>query len=147
MTEANKNTLKSCWYWFKMLIITAFVTNYFNILYGGYLWVFFCILSGMFMAMGSIVDNESNFRKSIFRKLNANFFSKELAWGNKYKFPWYIPDGLTDFWHIVMGASMMCVFIALGLNKYNLWYETAIVGAYYHWTSFSLFYDIILRRK
>lgn len=144
---AVRNNLRDIWRFIKLAMVTAIVTNYFNILYGGYLWVFFCVLSGMFFAMGSIVDNEANFRKSIFRNLNPKFFCKELSWDNKNKIHWLIPDGLSDFWHIAIGAAWLCSFIALGLNKYDIWYETAAVGLYYHWTSFSLFYDIILRRK
>ncbi len=146
-TPAGKDMIRYIKNGWKYLMIPAIVTNYCNVLYGGYLWIAFNMASAIFFAMASIVDNKPNFLKSIFQDLNPLFFCKELSWENKYKLPWFIPDGFSDFWHISMGAGILCLFIAAGLPKPDSWLETVIIGMYYHWTTFSLFYEIILRRK
>lgn len=147
MDIADKNTLRDVLRWLRYVMLTIFITNYFDIFYGGYLWLLFVSLAGMFMAMASIVDNEAHFRKSVFKNLNPKFFCKELSWENKNKMPWYIPDGLTDFWHICVGASVFFSIVAVSLNSFNYWYETLCIGLYFFWSTFSAFYDIILKRK
>lgn len=144
---ADKRNLKSAWVWLKCVMIPAFLINYFDLFYGGYLWLSFVILAGISMAAACITDNEPNFKKSRFKNLNPLFWCKEKSWQNKYKMKWWIPDGLTDFWHISVASSVTFLLLSVAVQNHNVWYLDLILGLYIFWNTFSLFYDIIFRKN
>lgn len=142
MTEADKNTLKSVWLWIKYVIFTAFIVNYFDILYGGYLWLLFVVLASICNATMDTLDH--HFSTSIFKKLNQKFWNPIVSSDSAYRIGGY----KIDAWHLT--KSSMVIFLALSAvfhtNK-NFWYVDVCLFGWAWNVTFSLFYDIILRRK
>lgn len=143
----NKKNIVDLWLWLKYAMMSCFLMGYFEILYGGYNWLGWMMLSGVFFAAASKVSNRANFERSIFRKLNPKFWSKEDAWENKYKLPWIIPDGISCFWHISMAAGVALLIYAASVSGVSngKWLDFGI-GMYFHWTAFSLCYNYIFRK-
>ena len=141
MSEANKKVWKYLYNGIKFLMIPAFITNYFDVLYGGYLWLALVMFAAFFKAMADTCAH--HFSTSIFRDLNANFYDASVSWKKPtiagYRF---------DFWHLC--NSLMIVSFAFAIVTYtnpNARWVDFLLGGYYFNTLFSLFYDIVLRRK
>lgn len=145
MTEADKNTLKSVWLWIKYVMFTAFIVNYFDILYGGYLWLLFAVLSSICNAMMDTLSH--HFSTSVFKKLNQKFWNPIVSSDSAYRIGGY----KIDAWHLTKSVMIVLlgfsVVFAMLQPTNNAWYiDLCLFGLAWN-TIFSLFYDIILRRK
>lgn len=154
--EADKKTLLSVWWWIKYVMFTAFIVNYFDILYGGYLWLAFVIAASI---CNAIMDTLSHhFSTSIFKKLNPTFWNAEISWKNKYigrnpenglksifRYPMQI--FYSDAWHLF--KSCMIIFLGLSavisLTSPNEWYWDLFLFGWFWNITFSIFYNKILR--
>ena len=97
----------------------------------------------------AIMDNLSHhWSKSKFNKLNPYFWNPELSWKNKYTLSKYIPDTLTDAWHIFKGlmATLICFSIVLYTPMINNALDAVIIVIFGILT-FNLFYNHILVNK
>lgn len=95
------------------------------------------ILCSFFNAVMDLVENE-NFFKSIFKKLNQNFWYKRESWKYAKKiFGWKF-----DSWHISKSIIICLVLIPLSNNIYEYVYYGVLWNA-----TFNLFYKKILRNE
>lgn len=146
MTEANKKVLKSTWVWLKYIMIPPMLIWlwYHELIFeffGNRRWMLFVIGAGFF---NPIMDTlEHHFSTSIFKNLNPKFWDPLISSDSAYRIGGY----KIDAWHISKSAMIVCwcfavVFYPGGFN----WIDFCFAGYFYNIT-FSLFYDIILRRK
>ncbi len=142
MTEADKNTLNSVWLWIKYVMVTAFIVNYFDILYGGYLWLLFVVLASICNATMDTLGH--HFSTSIFKKLNQKLWFPLVSSDSAYRIGGY----KIDAWHLTKSSMIVLLGYATVVYKpCNEWYFDLFLFGYFWNTTFSLFYDIILRRK
>jgi hypothetical protein len=158
--KGNKDTLLTAWWFIKYVMFTAFIVNYFNILYGGYAWLLFVVLASICNAVMDVIS--FHYDKSIFSKYNKNFFNPQFSWMNKYKkmgdktidldkrrkFFWFInfPVQFTDLFHL--SKTFMIIFLGLSAVFYtnkNEWYFDLFLFGYFWNITFSIFYNKILR--
>jgi len=161
MNTATKNVWKSVWWWVKYVMFTAFVVNYFDLLYGGYIWISFTMLAAFCNAVMDVLS--FHYDKSIFSSLNKNFFNPQFSWMNKYKkmgnnaidmdkrrkLFWIInyPVQLTDAWHLAKTIMIFSLgFALINYEPCNEWYFDLFLFGYFWNITFSIFYDKILRK-
>lgn len=141
MKKANLNTWKSVYDGLKYLIIPAIITNYFEVLYGGYLSIAFIMLAAIFKALAD--TSQHHFNTSVLRDLSPLFFDPNISYKKPTIFGYRI-----DFWHLC--NSLMIVSFCSSMVCYaspNARWADVLLAGYYFNVTFSLFYDIILRRK
>lgn len=166
MEEADKKVLNSVWLWLKYVMIPPALIwlIYGELLFeywANHYYILFVSLGAIFNAMMDTVSH--HFETSVFKKFKTSFWNPQYSWMNKYKkmgkngidldkkrmLFWKIPMPvqISDFWH--MAKALMIVSISLAVvtyNSYTWWIDLLFVGYFWNIT-FSLFYDIILRRK
>jgi hypothetical protein len=147
-SEANKKIWKSTWHWIKYLMLPMTAVYY---AYGELLFEFFynqpyfllVMLAAVFNAAMDSTEVLSKFDKSIFGKLNRNFFCKEISLDKAIKIGSY----KADFWHLCKSSMIVSLCAAIVFYEpYIKWIDFLFAG--YLWNiTFSLFYDIIFKRK
>lgn len=158
--KANQKVFKSVWWFIKYVMVTAFVVNYFNILYGGFLWLLFVVLASICNANMDVITH--HFERSIYKNKKRLFFNPQYSWMNKYervgdmgvdsskrkKLFWIInfPVQLTDLWHL--SKTIMIISLGLSVVLYtpsNAWYLDLFLFGYFWNITFSIFYYKIFR--
>ncbi len=166
MTDADKEVIKSTWLWLKytMIPMTLIWIAYHEVLFE---WVanhYYIVFVALAAALNACMDVVSfHFTTSVFRNLKSSFYNPEYSWMNKYKrmgnnsidldkrrmLFWKIPYPvqLSDLWHLC--KTLMIISIVLAIVTYRedmMWIDFLFIG-YFCNIFFSLFYDIILRKK
>lgn len=147
MSPANKKVFRSVWLFIKYVFgpwgYSCFVMgdNLFPAL-RAQPWIFIVMLAAVFNAVMSSIDNIPHFTLSLFSRLNKEFWSKEdssakALRGGGYKF---------DMWHISQSIMIICFSLVCKCNYHFEWLDIVTFGFFYNMT-FSLFYDIVLRRR
>lgn len=158
--KANQKVFKIVWWFIKYVMVTAFVVNYFDILYGGYLWLLFVVLASICNANMDVISH--HFETSVYKNKKRLFFNPQYSWMNKYEkvgdygidsskrknLFWIInfPVQFTDYWHLL--KSSMIIFLSLSAVFYtnkNIWYLDVALFGYFWNITFSIFYNKILR--
>ena len=104
------------------------------------LCILLVMLAGMCNAAMDRLENEVAFNRSIFRKLNRDFWLKSESWDNaKRIFGWK-----ADAWHIAKSTAAILISIAISLYETTgyLFLDLVILGAAWN-ASFNLFYHQI----
>lgn len=140
MTPANRDILQYVKNGFKYIMIPAFVTNYFDILYLDYSCILFVMSAAIFKALADTVQH--HFSSSIFRNSDANFFDPNISWKKPTILGYRV-----DFWHLANSAMIVSWLMILPYNPQDASLIDVLLGGYYFNITFSLFYNIILRRK
>ena len=93
----------------------------------------------------SVMDNLAHhWYKSVFNKLNPQFYNPEISWANKSK----VWAPVSDCWHVCKSLMLTCLILAVVLYKpmVNWYVDFGILGG--AWIIiFNLFYNRILIRK
>lgn len=139
MDKEKTNLLfKYLWTALKFIMIPAFITNYFDVLYGGYLWILFVMFAAISKAMADTVQH--HFYTSVFRGENQSFYNPIVSSAKKtvlgYRF---------DFWHLCNSVMIIAFAFAIVFHTEGFSWIDFCLGGYYFNVTFSLFYDKVLR--
>jgi len=103
------------------------------------------VLAAIFNAVMDSVGDGVAFRRSVFKKRNPNWWSKELSWQHVRFLPptKYRPDA----WHLAKSAMILCLVSAMVFYRplVNWWADILILGTIWN-GSFTLFYHRIFRK-
>jgi hypothetical protein len=119
--------------------------------------VFWAISAALIAGMDKL---QFHFWRSKFAYLNHNFWNPEVSWKRKYSLPKWVPDSLSDGWHVL--KTLAIIFLAVSaLTAYN--YGPPVILKNIHpvvnflinmivygvvWNVvFNLFFNKILKRK
>lgn len=140
MSEADKNTLMAVWWWIKYVMFTAFIVNYFDILYGGYLWLAFVIFASICNATMDTLSH--HFSESIFKNANKKFWFPIMSSDSALRIGTY----KVDAWHLLKSVTIILLGLAVVHYKpCNEWYFDLFLFGWFWNITFSIFYDKILR--
>lgn len=148
MTESNKNVLRSVWLWVKYAVLPALITGLvydellFNFFYT-HPYILLIMAAAMFNAAMDMLFSIAKFQQSIFRNWRVDIWCEEIAWNKDNRIGGYKLTG----WHLCKSAMVICLALAIVLyNPYVWWIDFLFIGYFWNIT-FSLFYDIIFKRK
>jgi len=140
MNIADKNTLKDVWWWIKYVMVTAFILNYFDILYGGYLWIGLVVLASICNATMDTLSH--HFDTSVFKKLNPKFWNPNVSSDKAFRIGTY----KIDAWHLFKSTMIVLLsFAVVEYRPYNDWYVDVFLFGWFWNVTFSVFYDKIFR--
>jgi hypothetical protein len=77
-----------------------------------------------------------------------NFWNPERSWTRKNSMPWYVPDSLSDAWHIFKTTMIFSVagIIILYDVVFVWWLDFILLGVVWNGV-FNVFYNKVLVRK
>jgi hypothetical protein len=90
-----------------------------------------CLLSGLFNSGCDTMKDHMSVSR--FRFWNPKFWDPKISWSRKYSLPKWVPDALSDGWHIFKWLFLACLFAGVALRSGFLkWYWDSV----FCWTAF-----------